>query len=243
MPGSALRSGSLAHQNRTTAASDFRVDGARSPEFPQKEGAWGSDIAAGNRKSLATFHRTLKYKGSSPEVAGWPLRDPLRGRLRDPKTSQTSQARRPYWATPIGTRKRGHYERGVFSLTKSLKSLNSPESLENGRNLLYFPQFGKSLKTLESLNSLESLERKWTFLKRPLFQKTPFSDPEPKPSHNKPSHPHVPFWAILLSEGFRGSVRAIPSQEPATLVLKRRMGVRGSTQGPPLGGQIPPNLN
>ena len=31
------------------------------------------------------------------------------------------------------------------------------------------------------------------------------------------------------------------SQEPATLVLKRRMGVRGSIQGPPLGGQIPEN--
>ena len=64
----------------------------------------------------------------------------------------------------------------------------------------------------------------------------------PKPSHNKPSHPHVPSWAIFLSEGFRASIRAIPSQEPATLILKRRMGVRGSTQGPPLGGQIPPKL-
>ena len=60
----------------------------------------------------------------------------------------------------------------------------------------------------------------------------------PKPSHNKPSHPHVPSWA----KGFRGSVRAIPSQEPATPVLKCRMGVRGRAQGPPLGGQIPPNL-
>ena len=64
----------------------------------------------------------------------------------------------------------------------------------------------------------------------------------PKPSHNKPSHPHVPSWAIFLSEGFRGSVQAVPSQEPATLVLKCRMGVQGSTQEPPLGGQIPPKL-
>ena len=52
---------SLAHQNRTIAiASDFRVDGAKSPEIPQKEGVLGSEIAARNRKSLATFHRTLK---------------------------------------------------------------------------------------------------------------------------------------------------------------------------------------
>ena len=52
---------SLAHQNRTIAiASDFRVDGAKSPEIPQKEGVLGSEIAARNRRSLATFHRTLK---------------------------------------------------------------------------------------------------------------------------------------------------------------------------------------
>ena len=51
----------LAHQNRTIAiASDFRVDGAKSPEIPQKKGVLGSDIAARNRRSLATFNRTLK---------------------------------------------------------------------------------------------------------------------------------------------------------------------------------------
>ena len=52
---------SRGHQNRTIAiASDFRVDGAKSPEIPQKEGVLGSEIAARNRRSLATFHRTLK---------------------------------------------------------------------------------------------------------------------------------------------------------------------------------------
>ena len=41
----------LAHQNRTIAiASDFRVDGAKSPEIPQKELVLGSEIAARNRK-------------------------------------------------------------------------------------------------------------------------------------------------------------------------------------------------
>ena len=51
----------LAHQNRTIAiASDLRVDGAKSPEIPLKEGVLGSEIAARNRRSLATFHRTLK---------------------------------------------------------------------------------------------------------------------------------------------------------------------------------------
>ena len=55
----------LAHQNRTIAiASDFCVDGAKSPEIPQKEGDLGSEIAAQNRKSLATFHRTLELQCS-----------------------------------------------------------------------------------------------------------------------------------------------------------------------------------
>ena len=47
--------------------------------------------------------------------------------------------------------------KGVFSLENSLKSLDSLESLENGRILLRF-QSGGSLKSPESLNSLESLE-------------------------------------------------------------------------------------
>ena len=61
-------------------------------------------------------------------------------------------------------RKRGHYERGLFSggisriSKESLDSLESPESLDNGRILLCFPESGGSLETLESLNSLESLE-------------------------------------------------------------------------------------
>ena len=51
----------LAHQNRTIAiASDFRVDGAKSPEIPQKARGSGSEIAAQNRKSLVTSHRTRK---------------------------------------------------------------------------------------------------------------------------------------------------------------------------------------
>ena len=63
-PG-AERRRDLAHQNRTIAiASDFRVDGAKSPEIPQKEEVLGSEIATRNRKSLATFHRTLKSQCS-----------------------------------------------------------------------------------------------------------------------------------------------------------------------------------
>ena len=45
----------LTHQNRTIAiASDFRVDGAKSPEIPQNEGAWAqkSQPEIANRSEL-----------------------------------------------------------------------------------------------------------------------------------------------------------------------------------------------
>ena len=54
---------------------------------------------------------------------------------------------------------KGVITKGVFSLEESLESLNSLESLEDGRPVLYSPQSGGSLKSLASLeNSLESLE-------------------------------------------------------------------------------------
>ena len=44
------------------------ADGAKSPEIPQKEGSSGSEIAARNRKSLATFHRNLRSQCSTASV-------------------------------------------------------------------------------------------------------------------------------------------------------------------------------
>ena len=65
---------------------------------------------------------------------------------------------------------KGVITKGVFSLEESLKSLDSLEILENGRNVLCFPQSGGSLEYLESLNSLENgLFWKDPFSKRPLF--------------------------------------------------------------------------
>ena len=51
----------------------------------------------------------------------------------------------------VGTGTRGHYERGLFTggISRISKSLNSLESLENGRLLLYFEESGRSLKSLE----------------------------------------------------------------------------------------------
>ena len=75
----------------------------------------------------------------------------------------------------IGTRQRGHYERG-FSLEASLESLKSLESLENGRALLSFPQSGG----FSIISTISKISRNLTFLKRPPFRKTPVSEPELK---------------------------------------------------------------
>ena len=89
VPETFWRPFSLAHQNRTVAiASDFRVDGAKSPEIPQKEGVLGSEIAARNRRSLATFHRTLKSQCS---IAFSSLGDRAISGVRDGHRNRKSQ--------------------------------------------------------------------------------------------------------------------------------------------------------
>ena len=80
---------------------------------------------------------------------------------------ETTQARRN---NTLGTRTRGHYERGL-SPRESLKSLKSLEFPENGRNLLSFAQSEGSLEALESLNSLQNSD----FSEKTLFPKDSFS--------------------------------------------------------------------
>ena len=63
----------------------------------------------------------------------------------------------------------------IFTTLESLKSPNSLESLEDGRNLLSFPQPGPGGFSINSrISKFSRFSREWTFLKRPLFQKTPF---------------------------------------------------------------------
>ena len=77
----------------------------------------------------------------------------------------------------LGTGKRGHYERGLF--TGGISGISriskfSRISRKWSDSPLFSTMWGGSLETLESLES-SRISRKWTFLKRPLFQKTPFS--------------------------------------------------------------------
>ena len=89
----------LAHQNRTIAiASDFRVDGAKSPEIPQQEGVLGSEISARNRRSLATFHRTLKSQCS---IAVSCLGNRAISGVRDGHRNRKSQKSLRFWCAKL----------------------------------------------------------------------------------------------------------------------------------------------
>ena len=119
-----LRPCRLPHQNRTIAiASDLRVDGATSPEIPQKEGVLGSEIAARNRRSLATFHRTLK---SQCIIAVSCLGNRAISGVRDGRRNRNHKNRGDYGAlSPVGCR-----ETGPTKLTVQLGNdlARSPES-------------------------------------------------------------------------------------------------------------------
>ena len=58
----------------------------------------------------------------------------------------------------------------------------------------------------------------------------------PKPKYNRPSHPHVLSWAFFCP---RDSEARPSNSEPIALVLKCRLGVRGSNPGTPGIGHTP----
>ena len=77
----------------------------------------------------------------------------------------------------LGPGKRGLVTKGSFSVEaslESLKSLNSLESLESWSESPFFSRVWGFWRT----SRISKISRKWTFLKRPLFQKTPFPEPE-----------------------------------------------------------------
>ena len=72
----------------------------------------------------------------------------------------------------VGTGKRGHYERGLFTGGISKISRFSRISRKWSGSPLFSRVWGFS-----RIFKFSRISRKWTFLKRPLFQKTPFSEP------------------------------------------------------------------
>ena len=81
----------------------------------------------------------------------------------------------------LGTGRRSHYERGLFtgeiSRVSSKLSKFSRISRKWSASSLFSTVSGISNSSRIS-KFFEIYSRKWTFLKRPLFQKTPFSEPD-----------------------------------------------------------------
>ena len=85
-----------------------------------------------------------------------------------------SLTRKPLISGP----KKGHYERGLFTGGISRISKISRISREWSDS----PFFSRvwRLSRISKFSIFSKISRKWTFLKRPLFQKTPFSEPDVK---------------------------------------------------------------
>ena len=79
----------------------------------------------------------------------------------------------------VGTGKRGHYERGLFTggISRISKiSKFSRISRKWSDSPLFSTVWGFSRSS--RISKFSRISRKWTFLKRPLFQKTPFPEPD-----------------------------------------------------------------
>ena len=84
------------------------------------------------------------------------------------ETSQHWGSNKPFLGEKLENRV---ITKGVFSLEECRESLDSLESLDNGRILLSFPQSGSSPES--RISKFSRVSRKWTFMK-PFFPKDPF---------------------------------------------------------------------
>ena len=130
---------------------------------------------------LRTLLRTLPPSQTHCGALSWDpswnlLESSLENRSKNPSCSRRVVARRLWtngvrpsncFGSKIGTGKRGHYERGLFTGGISKCS------------------------RISRISKCSRISRKSTFLKRPLFQKTPFFS-EPEKTCLKPLFPSLP---------------------------------------------------
>ena len=116
---------------------------------------------------------------------------------------------------------KGVITKGVFSLEKSLESLKSLKFSRISRKWSDSPLFYTVwlFSRISRISKFSRISRKWTFLKRPLFQKTPFSEPEPS-------------WPKLLqNNSLQGKEKRIPVPAPPPFSKKAmRWGKNGRYQ-------------
>ena len=94
-------------------------------------------------------------------------------RPRNPENSKTRKSDSRVTFFIFRDRKRGQYERGLFTGGVSQISKIS-------KNWSDYPLFSTvwGSSTISRISKFSRILEKWTFLKRPLFQKTPFSEPD-----------------------------------------------------------------
>ena len=87
--------------------------------------------------------------------------------------------KKTYMKSVVSGLEKGVITKGVFSLEESLESLESLNSLES-RKWSDSPCFSTvwGFSKISRISKFFRISGKWTFLKRPLFQKTPFSEPD-----------------------------------------------------------------
>ena len=94
----------------------------------------------------------------------------------------------------LGTGKRGHYERGLFTgVISRIPKISRFSRIS--RKWPDSPLFSRvwGFSKISRISKFSRISRKWTFLKRPLFQKTPFSEPEDRGrSHRRPNRNECP---------------------------------------------------
>ena len=112
----------------------------------------------------------------------------------------------------FGAGKRGHYERGLF--TRGISRISEISKFSRvsrvSRKWSDSPFFSRvwgfsKIFRVSKFSRISRISRKWTFLKRPLFQKTPFSEPDKWGLSNGGSRPLCNLGGIFrLFRGISG---------------------------------------
>ena len=123
-------------------------------------------------------------------------------RRHAPLRSHGRMHERPF-VLKIGNGKRGHCERGLS--TGGISRISKISRIS--RKCSDPPSFSTVLgfSGISRISKFSRISRKWTFLKRPLFQKTPFSEPEKTSSEFGGMHSgsgrlifiHLQCWEVL----------------------------------------------
>ena len=154
------------------------LDSAEIPFAGQRTGHVKTDRFRGDFRGHFRGHPRGSFRGD----LSWGVLEGLNQRKtkgQQLKGKIVSALFHTFWHFSIGTGKRGHYERGLFAgeISRISKiSRFSRISRKWSESPFFSTVWGFSRNS--RISKFSRISRKWTFLKRPLFQKTPFSEPD-----------------------------------------------------------------